>query len=126
METFHLLSRGGTKFDKKRFSKDVKLFNASSVSADSASSSTKTSKALAALTTGELPAELDFFKYAAGGSATQSAASKKGKAKAKDDEDEEMEGDTTTNATDSIPRKRKQSDSEAAGMPIRSFFDSCF
>lgn len=30
MEAFHLLSRGGAQFNKKRFGKDVQLFNVSS------------------------------------------------------------------------------------------------
>ena len=31
MEAFHLLSRGGIKFDKQKYRDDVKLFNVSSV-----------------------------------------------------------------------------------------------
>lgn len=31
MEAFQLLSRGGAKFDKKRFQKDVQLFKVSSL-----------------------------------------------------------------------------------------------
>ena len=81
METFQLLSRGGAKFDKKRFGKDVQLFS-TTASKSSSTSDTGTSKALRALQTGEIPAELDFFKYASGG--TSSGAAVKGKAKASD------------------------------------------
>ncbi|KAN0138536.1 P-loop containing nucleoside triphosphate hydrolase protein [Lactarius tabidus] len=56
MEAFHLLSRGAT-FDKKRFKGDVKLLNGSS------HTETKSRN----VKDGELPAELDFFKYAAAG-----------------------------------------------------------
>lgn len=90
METFHLLSRGGAKFDKQRFGKDVKLFNSAS-SKNPIGANAQTSKTLNALKTGELPTELDFFKYAAGENVNQSSASKKGKQKAQNDE--ELQGD---------------------------------
>lgn len=35
METFHLLSRGGVKFDKRKYRDDVKLFNVSVPISDS-------------------------------------------------------------------------------------------
>ncbi|KAH9177065.1 P-loop containing nucleoside triphosphate hydrolase protein [Lactarius sanguifluus] len=57
MEAFHLLSRGGAAFDKQRFRSDVKLFSGSSHK-ETKSNSAKD---------GELPAELDFFKYAVAG-----------------------------------------------------------
>ncbi|KAI9460147.1 P-loop containing nucleoside triphosphate hydrolase protein [Lactarius psammicola] len=57
MEAFHLLSRGGATFDKQRFKSDVKLFGGSS------HKGTKSKGAK----DGELPAELDFFKYAVAG-----------------------------------------------------------
>jgi len=82
MEAFQLLSRGGAKFDKRRFSKDVQLFNPTTSKTPS-TSSTGAPKALRALQTGELPAELDLFKYAARGSLGGAPA--KGKAKAMDD-----------------------------------------
>ncbi|KAK0233766.1 P-loop containing nucleoside triphosphate hydrolase protein [Armillaria fumosa] len=56
MEAFQLLSRGGAQFNKKRFQNDVQRFNSKAVS----SSSTKEG-------TSSLPTELDFFKYAQGG-----------------------------------------------------------
>lgn len=58
MEAFHLLSRGGVKFDKGRFQNEVHLFNKSSKSKGKAP----------ALPDSELPSELDFFKYAQGNS----------------------------------------------------------
>ncbi|KAH9994426.1 P-loop containing nucleoside triphosphate hydrolase protein [Russula vinacea] len=57
MEAFHLLSRGGVNFDKQRFKSDVRLFNGSS-HIDAKSKKRKERK------DGELPPELDFFKYA--------------------------------------------------------------
>ncbi|KAG6866249.1 hypothetical protein C0991_006836 [Blastosporella zonata] len=61
MEAFQLLSRGGSKFDKKKFKADFSLFNNSKVT-------TVKQKAAPTSNDGELPAELDFFKYAQGGS----------------------------------------------------------
>jgi hypothetical protein len=84
METFHLLSRGGIKFDKMRFSSDVQLFN--SGSADSPTTRATSSKKFEALSGDKLPSELDFFKYAAGG--TSSMSPSKGKAKAVASEDQ--------------------------------------
>ena len=76
MEAFQLLSRGGAKFDKKRFEKDVQLFNPKAASGSAKSRST--ASLLNELKPGELPAEIDFFKYAAGD---------KGKGKEKEKED---------------------------------------
>ncbi|KAF9787014.1 P-loop containing nucleoside triphosphate hydrolase protein [Thelephora terrestris] len=57
MEAFHLLSRGGVKFDKHRYRDDVKLFNKSgSLNGDAPSTHKAGSE--------HLPTELDFFKYA--------------------------------------------------------------
>jgi len=76
METFHLLSRGGVNFDKQRFKSDVKLFcvrlnpSQSIVLAQNQQGSphidakgTERKR----LKDGELPTELDFFKYATAG-----------------------------------------------------------
>ncbi|CAE6423999.1 unnamed protein product [Rhizoctonia solani] len=72
MEAFRLLSRGGAKFDKGRFRNDVKLFGAGDAeSSKSVKSSTQD------LSSGQLPPELDFFKYAKAvpsGSASEAAA----------------------------------------------------
>ncbi|RPD81574.1 P-loop containing nucleoside triphosphate hydrolase protein [Lentinus tigrinus ALCF2SS1-7] len=58
MEAFHLLSRGGAKFDKSKFKSDVDLFNGKKRKASKASTSARVE--------GGLPPELDFFKYAQG------------------------------------------------------------
>lgn len=77
MEAFQLLSRGGANFDKQRFKNDVKLFNVSqAVVRDSCcltlpdlqtnKSKDVQSRAVPSVNDGELPLELDFFKYAQG------------------------------------------------------------
>ncbi|KAG8717061.1 RNA-dependent ATPase rok1 [Ceratobasidium sp. 395] len=58
MEAFRLLSRGGARFDRSRFSDDVKLFTAGGGSGKHSSKHTVDAKP------GQLPSELDFFKYA--------------------------------------------------------------
>ncbi|KAJ3805841.1 P-loop containing nucleoside triphosphate hydrolase protein [Lentinula lateritia] len=57
MEAFQLLSRGGVQFNKNRFKKDVDLFNKSESKSKRPQTSGQGS---------ELPATLDFFKYAQG------------------------------------------------------------
>ncbi|KAF5369793.1 hypothetical protein D9758_001379 [Tetrapyrgos nigripes] len=92
MEAFQLLSRGGIKFDKKRFKNDVELFNGKSKS--------DSGKEQPPSTNSELPVELDFFKYAQGGPSkrkgtnleAESPAGKKRKF-TKEDEDSEDEED---------------------------------
>ncbi|CUA72477.1 ATP-dependent RNA helicase ROK1 [Debaryomyces hansenii CBS767] [Rhizoctonia solani] len=59
MEAFRLLSRGGAKFDKGRFRNDVKLF-----STENAESKNNMKSSTQDLAPGQLPPELDFFKYA--------------------------------------------------------------
>ncbi|TFK76714.1 P-loop containing nucleoside triphosphate hydrolase protein [Pluteus cervinus] len=53
MEAFKLLSRGGAKFDKQRFQRDVSLFDPKSTHPENKKQSDGKT----------LPAELDFFKY---------------------------------------------------------------
>ena len=76
MEPFHLLSRGGVKFNKKRFISDVKLFNVcilhltcnglpSPCHCQHPKISDKEKKPQ--YSANELPPELDFFRYAKGG-----------------------------------------------------------
>ncbi|KAJ6519336.1 P-loop containing nucleoside triphosphate hydrolase protein [Mycena sanguinolenta] len=60
MEAFQLLSRGGVNFDKKRFERDVQLFSKEPPKTVGPASGKHLN--------GELPGELDYFKYAAGGS----------------------------------------------------------
>lgn len=59
MEAFLLLSRGGARFDRKRFGKDVNLFK-------KAKDPHIAPDMLAGGFDAKLPAELDFFKYAQG------------------------------------------------------------
>ncbi|KAI0666243.1 P-loop containing nucleoside triphosphate hydrolase protein [Trametes maxima] len=66
MQAFHLLSRGGAKFDKKRFNGDVQIFNGKKTKEPKASTSTR-------VPDGELPAELNFFKYVEGGAPKRKA-----------------------------------------------------
>ncbi|KAF9498150.1 P-loop containing nucleoside triphosphate hydrolase protein [Pleurotus eryngii] len=76
MEAFQLLSRGGLNFDKKRFKNDVKLFQGSaSISVDKDTQEETDGS--------ELPAELDFFKYAQGGSTSKRKAPSKEAAQSK-------------------------------------------
>ncbi|KAJ6501555.1 P-loop containing nucleoside triphosphate hydrolase protein [Mycena vitilis] len=107
MEAFQLLSRGGPKFDKKRFKNDVQLF-----SKEPPKSVGATSEKIA---DGELPGELDYFKYAAGGSGKRKAdgngaavpAVKKRKVDQDDDEDmEEQEEDEDEQDAPSGSRQR--------------------
>lgn len=90
MEAFQLLSRGGVKFDKTRFKDDVRLFNKEK------GNSAKRKEAVK-YDSGELPAELDFFKYAWGGPAVKRKAGENAKAhdgkRRRVDEDEEDEED---------------------------------
>ncbi|EEB89380.1 hypothetical protein MPER_12529 [Moniliophthora perniciosa FA553] len=62
MEAFQLLSRGGIKFDKNRFNKDLQLFDGTSKK-----SQVKWETVTDVSQDSALPAELDFFKYAQGG-----------------------------------------------------------
>lgn len=73
MEAFHLLSRGGATFDKQRFKNEVKLFSGSSH---------KETKSRSAKV-GELPAELDFFKYAVAGPSKRKSSEPEGEGHAK-------------------------------------------
>ncbi|KZT67658.1 P-loop containing nucleoside triphosphate hydrolase protein [Daedalea quercina L-15889] len=64
MEAFQLLARGGARFDKRRFGEDVQLFD---------KAKRDKGKGVERVAEGDLPAELDFFKYAQGGPAKRSA-----------------------------------------------------
>ncbi|KAI0825230.1 P-loop containing nucleoside triphosphate hydrolase protein [Trametes gibbosa] len=91
MEAFHLLSRGGAKFDKNRFKGDVRLFDGKKAHTPKASTSSKAAE-------GELPPELNFFKYAEGGPPKRKAQDAAGGAdpkakKRKVDEDEDEDED---------------------------------
>ncbi|RDX56322.1 P-loop containing nucleoside triphosphate hydrolase protein [Lentinus brumalis] len=96
MEAFHLLSRGGAKFDKSKFKSDVNLFNGKKSKAANASTSARAPE-------GELPPELDFFKYAQGGQGKRKASEPNGGADAKGkkrrvEEDEDTEDEDADEA----------------------------
>ncbi|KAJ7139579.1 P-loop containing nucleoside triphosphate hydrolase protein [Mycena epipterygia] len=97
MEAFQLLSRGGAKFDKKRFKTDVQLFS---------KEAPKTVGAIPEkILDGELPGELDYFKYAPGGSGKRKAggdgsAKPLKKRKVEEDEEEDEDEDDDENADD--------------------------
>ncbi|KAI0651435.1 P-loop containing nucleoside triphosphate hydrolase protein [Trametes meyenii] len=103
MEAFHLLSRGGAKFDKKRFNGDVQLFNGKKVREPKASTST-------GALDGELPAELNFFKYAEGGApkrkvpVTDASTDPKGKKRKVEEDEEDVQEDQ--NDDPPMPRHR--------------------
>ncbi|KAG6837905.1 hypothetical protein H0H93_013058 [Arthromyces matolae] len=111
MEAFQLLSRGGLKFDKKKYQSDFLLFN-------NKTQGNNTSKHQATLSTshGDLPAELDFFKYAQGGTGKRKSSENKGEGTQKrrrvedEDEDEASEKDevedTPNVASSSAPKQR--------------------
>ncbi|KDN51552.1 hypothetical protein RSAG8_00097, partial [Rhizoctonia solani AG-8 WAC10335] len=123
MEAFRLLSRGGAKFDKGRFRNDVKLF-----SAGNAESSKSVKSSTQDLVPGQLPPELDFFKYAKAapsGSASESAApvrptkakedteSAQGKKRKRGDEDRK----------ESLVKHRVASSGDSVPSPITEFED---
>ncbi|KAJ6604147.1 P-loop containing nucleoside triphosphate hydrolase protein [Mycena vulgaris] len=108
MEAFQLLSRGGAKFDKKRFKSDVQLF-----SKEAPKSVGPTSEKIV---DGELPGELDYFKYAPGGSGKRKAdgdgaapkALKKRKVEEEEEEDEDEEDDEDEDDTAETPSSTRQ------------------
>ncbi|KAL4069362.1 P-loop containing nucleoside triphosphate hydrolase protein [Scleroderma citrinum] len=72
MEAFQILSRGGVRFDKQRFKSDVQLFN------DNKTEDDGKKKAVSISLDAKLPPELDFFKYAKGGSGKRKAIHNEG------------------------------------------------
>jgi len=133
MEAFHLLSRGGVNFDKQRFKGDVKLFSvrlnpsqlvALAQNQQGSSHIDAKGKERKRLKDGELPPELDFFKYATAGPSKRKPSRPDGEDHArtkrhrKDEEadgsdanaEDEADGDSsmTTNPSDNsgMPRQR--------------------
>ncbi|CAK5279910.1 unnamed protein product [Mycena citricolor] len=84
MEAFQLLSRGGARFDKKRFQNDLQLFSKDSAKPTAASTT---------LRAGELPKEIDFFKYAPGGTGKRKAEGGSAKSNKKRRKDSDLETD---------------------------------
>ncbi|KAH7340510.1 P-loop containing nucleoside triphosphate hydrolase protein [Rhizoctonia solani] len=123
METFRLLSRGGAKFDKGRFRNDVKLFNVGN-----AEGSKNPKSDTRDLVPGQLPPELDFFKYAKaapGGSASESVIPSR-PAKAKE-EAEIAQGRKRKRSDgerkESLPKHRVTSSGDNVPSPIAEFED---
>ncbi|KAJ4485535.1 P-loop containing nucleoside triphosphate hydrolase protein [Lentinula aciculospora] len=118
MEVFQLLSRGGVQFNKSKFKKDVELFNGKSES---------NSKGLH--TGSELPAALDFFKYAQGVEGKRKSHSakpnsgppgKKRKLAAEDKTEDEEKESTSTNGIEqnnAIPRQRHRVTTKGSNVP---------
>ncbi|QRW00077.1 DEAD/DEAH box helicase [Ceratobasidium sp. AG-Ba] len=105
MEAFRLLSRGGAKFDKGRFRNDVKLFTAGS------SSSKSTPSQKTEIVPGQLPPELDFFKYAKSAPGGSTAPVPVVADNAQESEDDE-EGASVLKG-----KKRKRDEEEQAVQP---------
>ncbi|CDO70922.1 hypothetical protein BN946_scf184829.g30 [Trametes cinnabarina] len=119
MEAFHLLSRGGVKFDKKKFKNDVELFNGKKAKEFKATTSAQPIG-------GELPPELNFFKYAEGGApkrkqfATDGEPGPKGK-KRKVDEEEDAEDESQTPDDPPMPRHRVTTKGNNVPEHVESF-----
>ncbi|OCH92695.1 P-loop containing nucleoside triphosphate hydrolase protein [Obba rivulosa] len=118
MEAFQLLSRGGARFDKGRFKNDVQLFNKAKPSNDKG-------KAVAKAPEGELPAELDFFKYAQGGTSKRKTSGNEHK-DSNDDErsnakkprlDNEENGEEGAEEGDDPPMPRHRVTTKGSNVP---------
>ncbi|KAG7450131.1 P-loop containing nucleoside triphosphate hydrolase protein [Guyanagaster necrorhizus] len=114
MEAFQLLSRGGARFNKKRFQNDVQRFNSKTTS----DSSTKEGDL-------PLPTELDFFKYAQGGTGKRKASvlsdGKQTKKQKVEDTNEEDNADdeepTRPSNVQKIPMRRHRVTSKGENVP---------
>ncbi|TFK57696.1 P-loop containing nucleoside triphosphate hydrolase protein [Heliocybe sulcata] len=118
METFQLLSRGGVKFDKNRFKDDVRLFTVPRHLPNIKQKATKRpSKAK------ELPAELDFFKYARGGAPAKRKADASGHAhdEKRRKVDDEEESDAESSSDPPPPRHRVTAKGSNVPSPADSF-----
>lgn len=148
MEAFHLLSRGGVNFDKQKFKGDVKLFSvrlnpsqlvALAQNQQGSSHIDAKGKERRRLKDGELPPELDFFKYATAGPSKRKPSGPGGEGHArtkrhrKDEEadgsdanpEDEADGDSsmTTNPSDNsgMPRQRVTIKGNIAPRPADTF-----
>lgn len=115
MEAFQLLSRGGAHFDHKRFKKDVELFDKSKKK--------DKGKGVAQPDPDELPAELDFFKYAQGGSAKRKggADSSQSTKKARIDDDASGDSSDESEPSTSAPKQRVTAKGRNVPEPAESF-----
>ncbi|KIJ38491.1 hypothetical protein M422DRAFT_231241 [Sphaerobolus stellatus SS14] len=109
MEAFQLLSKGGVKFNRKRFEGDVKLFQPTK-NADKG----KQPEA----PTNELPPELDFFRYAK----TNVPAKRKAEDKTKEEKKKEKAhgNDDKSDAESSRGKRRKIEDEDTPEVPKAS------
>ncbi|KAK1226960.1 RNA-dependent ATPase rok1 [Marasmius sp. AFHP31] len=125
MEAFQILSRGGIKFDKNRFGKDVELFTGNAKKSESKKPSQTISQ------DSDLPAELDFFKYAQGTRKRKASDKKAGKSEKKRrlngsesvrDSDElssedEMEGEGVEEENTGKPQQRHRVTAKGSNVP---------
>ncbi|KAF8588418.1 P-loop containing nucleoside triphosphate hydrolase protein [Ramaria rubella] len=111
MEAFHLLSKGGARFNKKRFDSDIKLFN-SSKPVDKGKKPE--------LAPGELPPELDFFRYAKGGPGTKRKTPHEPHEKINIDQTEHNSDGDEEGEPESSRGKRRKVESEASDAPKQS------
>ncbi|KAL1952318.1 hypothetical protein VTO73DRAFT_1467 [Trametes versicolor] len=115
MEAFHLLSRGGVKFNKTKFKGDVRLFNGNKAQEPKASTSASAS--------GELPPELNFFKYAEGGAPKRKAPSAdietdaKGKKRKVDADEDEGTDEEDVPMDDEPPMPRHRVTTKGNNVP---------
>ncbi|KAI0063196.1 P-loop containing nucleoside triphosphate hydrolase protein [Artomyces pyxidatus] len=125
MEAFQLLSRGGVQFDKNRFKQDVQLF-------DKTSKKGGNSKALVQNADGQLPTQLDFFKYAQAGPSKKRKGAEAGlshadglkRRKAEESEDEEGDDadvDMPPNSAPPIPRHKVTTKGSNVPPPADTF-----
>jgi len=121
MQAFHLLSRGGVNFDKQKFKSDVKLFSVGLHSLQPTTTKTQQgsshddAKGKKELKDGELPPELDFFKYAAAGALKRKPPGPgEGRAKRKKHEKEEIIDGSDPNSED---KEDGSSDTGVGRMP---------
>lgn len=138
MEAFQLLSRGGAKFDKKRFSKDVQLFKVSTYMSLVNNIRTPFSQGRGLQDKGkevvrdngrDLPTELDFFKYAPGetakrkGNVSHLDADGRTSKKVKTDVTHEQNEEAGGSSGPSVPRQRVTAKGANVPEAIESFHD---
>ncbi|KAH8120508.1 P-loop containing nucleoside triphosphate hydrolase protein [Phellopilus nigrolimitatus] len=99
MDAFQLLSRGGVKFDKRRFKTEVQLFDTKDRSR-SADANTKRKHE-------ELPQELDFFKYAPG-TASKRKAFRSDFGQGEDDQSEDEDADRDDDNDEESEKKSRK------------------
>lgn len=126
METFHLLSTGGVKFNKKRFEADVKLFNVRKFFlfirlklTISKPSKTPNKGERPEAPPDELPPELDFFRYAKTNASIKRKLSSRKPREDKKDSPILSESDNESEPESSRGKRRKLEDgkSDSSKLP---------